>query len=383
MAKRRATTSPTRTSGTGASSTSPSPPTSGFVDGYTATQALLTEGATALDEPLPGGSPTPDATQSPTELPPSELTPLLTDFKALVGAALSSDATSISRWSASRAAFEVLAVDPFTSEIGRTTEVPSAVQIQAAAGSVWVSGGGGTEPCSVTRLDGATLEPQATVEVPCALFGPTLIARLDDAIWFIDQTTADPQGKGAHAAPDRSVHEPARRRGRVAVPERLPVLQRLGDLLLGRSDRAGTGCDRAGRHSRSWAPATLGEWVAMSYGPPPRTGPWPRLTPVRAPRRRGCPPSGRSSRPTPRRSTWSRRAAEALTRCGGYRSTAARPSRCFSGGNVTVGQTQRELGFFDDNPLLIGSGTIVKVWPVVENAENPQSALFTLAESLP
>lgn len=48
-----------------------------------------------------------------------------------------------------------------------------------------------------------------------------------------------------------------------------------------------------------------------------------------------------------------------------------------------MGQTQRDLGFFNNDPLLIGDGLIVKVWSVIENAENPQSALFIESGRLP
>ncbi len=72
-----------------------------------------------------------------------------------------------------------------------------------AAGSVWVGefsapATGGFQPCSVSRLDAATLAVQATIPTAChRVWGRTVLAAVGADVWFVDPTAADAAGAGA------------------------------------------------------------------------------------------------------------------------------------------------------------------------------------------
>jgi len=97
----------------------------------------------------------------------------------------------------------VIAIDPMTGQILRQVETTGAGEVVFAAGSVWVGefsapATGGFQPCSVSRLDPATLAVQATIPTAChRVWSRTNLAAIGDALWYVDPTAANASGPGA------------------------------------------------------------------------------------------------------------------------------------------------------------------------------------------
>ena len=90
-----------------------------------------------------------------------------------------------------------------TGRILRQVATTGAGEVAVAAGSVWVGefsapATGGFQPCSVSRLDPATLAVQGTIPTAChRVWGRTDLAAIGADVWFVDPTAADAAGAGA------------------------------------------------------------------------------------------------------------------------------------------------------------------------------------------
>ncbi len=89
----------------------------------------------------------------------------------------------------------VLAVDTATGDVTARLDTPWAGRVVATSDAVWVGDIEGLGICSVSRLDPQGLQVRFTVSVPCDSLGAAF-APLDDAIWFLDRTTADADAHG-------------------------------------------------------------------------------------------------------------------------------------------------------------------------------------------
>jgi hypothetical protein len=82
---------------------------------------------------------------------------------------------------------ELLTIDSSTGEIEARRAISGTGSVGLAAGSLWATSGS-FESCSIDRLNPSTLEPQATVSVPCSPFGALLLTT-EDAAWANDGTS--------------------------------------------------------------------------------------------------------------------------------------------------------------------------------------------------
>lgn len=176
-----------------------------YVTLYGVTQALQERGAVVLDEPLP------------TPPPPEGFPPGFSVIAEGVGELSMSQVARTAPWAAfgpddtlylsiGKAAPEtdtgvrwfILAIDPSAGAVARQAEGRDGGPIAFAAGSLWAGEfARGETGCAIARLDPVSLELQANVPTVCYRFG-SAFAALDDAIWFVDPTGADAQGRGAH-----------------------------------------------------------------------------------------------------------------------------------------------------------------------------------------
>ena len=132
--------------------------------------------------------------------PPVEVLPVI---HQLAGAALGPDGTLYLSVVMADRSGGVVAIDPLTGRILRQVATTGAGEVAFSAGSVWVGefsapATGGFQPCSVSRLDAATLAVQATIPTAChRVWGRTDLAAVGDDVWFVDPTAADATGAGA------------------------------------------------------------------------------------------------------------------------------------------------------------------------------------------
>jgi hypothetical protein len=168
----------------------------GYVGPYVATALVAQQGTVALDVSIPPTGSPPVA--EPAANPPVEVLPVI---HQLAGFALAPDGTLyVSAVMADRSG-RVLAIDPVTGAILRQVNTTGAGEVDFAAGSVWVGEFTGTTtgapPCSVSRLDPATLAVQATIPTAChRIWLRTDLAAVSDDVWYVDPTAADASGAG-------------------------------------------------------------------------------------------------------------------------------------------------------------------------------------------
>ena len=163
--------------------------------------------------------------------PPVEVLPVI---HQLAGAALGPDGTLYLSVVMADRSGRVLAIDPLTGRILHQVATTGAGEVAVSAGSVWVGefsapATGGFQPCSVSRLDPATLAVQATIPTAChRVWSRTDLAAVGDDVWFVDPTAADATGAGASlrridtatnavAGPRSRSHSPT---GRCGQPQR-------------------------------------------------------------------------------------------------------------------------------------------------------------------
>ena len=172
----------------------------GFADLYVLTQTFQQQGVAGLGSTAPPASaePAAPATPSPTlgALPPAGIAELIPLVDSVSGAALSPDGTLYLSIVLPDNHYAVVAADAQHGQVRMQVDASSAGGVAFASGSAWV---GETTPggvCSIVRRDAASLAVQASIPVPCTLNQPVFKA-LGQAIWFIDQTAVDTDGKGA------------------------------------------------------------------------------------------------------------------------------------------------------------------------------------------
>jgi hypothetical protein len=160
----------------------------GYLRPYAAIEHVAEQGTVAQDVPVAGAN------------PPVEVLPVI---HQLAGSALASDGTLYLSVVMADRSGRVIAIDPISGQILREVNSTGAGEVAFAAGSVWVGefsapATGGFQPCSVTRLDPATLAVQATIPTAChRVWSRTNLAAVGEDVWFVDATAADASGAGA------------------------------------------------------------------------------------------------------------------------------------------------------------------------------------------
>jgi hypothetical protein len=167
----------------------------GYVGPYITIEQLAQVGTAALDVPI-----TPTASPQPSVSAASPPVEVISAFHRLAGSALAPDGTLYVSVVLVDGTGSVLAIDPLTGRILRQVMATGAGEVAVAAGSVWVgefTGTAGTAPCSVSRLDLATLAVQATIPTAChRVWLRTNFAAVGKDLWFVDPSGADASGTG-------------------------------------------------------------------------------------------------------------------------------------------------------------------------------------------
>ena len=160
----------------------------GYVRSYAAVEQMRVHGAATVNVPVAVAN------------PPVEVLPVV---HQLTGSAVGPDGTLYLSVVMADRSGRVLAIDPMNGQVLRQVDTTGAGEVAVAAGAVWVGefsapATGGFQPCSVTRLDPATLTVQATVASAChPVWGRTNLAAVGNDVWYVDATAADATGAGA------------------------------------------------------------------------------------------------------------------------------------------------------------------------------------------
>lgn len=329
---------------------------------YDLTDAVVVEGATALD--APHASP-PPADGSALGTPPIRR---VATAAALRGQALAPDGTLYISVAHEDDRYEVQAIDPATGEVIRQVDADGGGRVAVAAGSVWVGEYTGITSCSITRLDPASLAVQATIETVCASLGTDFAARGDE-IWWSDTTGIDADGNGAHLRRiDPATNETTT--DAVELPFAFGFLQATPDAIFYSDNVKGTFRLSAGStefeplgvFAGLWFPAGEGIWI--------QEGTTVRFVTGADGPERSLPIDGTlvaadstavySERfePDGRRLLWR------------YGVDGGSPVQVATGGTVGSGIEQRQLGYFDNDPFLVtpGGEGAAKLWLVFGDA---------------
>ncbi|HEX7590885.1 MAG TPA: hypothetical protein VF375_02965 [Candidatus Limnocylindrales bacterium] len=242
----------------------------GFADGYVAEQPLFDIGMATPSE-LPTSSSS--VTASPGTVTGAIA---LTQAAQVGGAVVGPDGKLYFSIALAGGKASLLEVDPATGTIIHQVDIPKTTRIHVAAGSVWAPGlivDSRANNCSVTRFDAQTLVQQATVPIPCAAFGPTIVSD-GQAIWYEDTSKFDSDtGNGAQLVRI----DPATNKPGTSVP--LPYINGLwldsqGALFVWDPNKGtyglttgGTAMDSYGKTAQVFAAGT-GFWVQSANSQP-------------------------------------------------------------------------------------------------------------------
>lgn len=168
----------------------------GFADLYAAAESFITGGAA-------GGLDTNDSNPTATAPAPTGSTldgptaPLLAEVKGIRGAALADDGTLYMSVELPDDKFQLIAIDAATSTILERVDTDGGGPVALASGSVWVGTSNYAGQCAVVKFQPDTLDTEGKLDAPCWLTG-LQIAPLDGAVWFLDPTGVDGDGKNTH-----------------------------------------------------------------------------------------------------------------------------------------------------------------------------------------
>jgi hypothetical protein len=164
-----------------------------YVDFYKTVQQFLIGGPTALDGG-PTNSPEPTAT-STTALPAGFFN-VEPNASVLRSAAIGPDGNIYLSVQKADQAYELLEVDPASGSILKSVPTNGGLEVAVAGGSIWLGSNGPTDgTCAIVRFEPGTLVEQAKLPVGC-LIAPRITAT-NDAVWWVDISTADANGHGA------------------------------------------------------------------------------------------------------------------------------------------------------------------------------------------
>lgn len=185
-----------------------------YAEFYKLVLEFLANGPTALEQTGPAVTPGPQAT--PTSTLPGGFFEIV-DAAIVNGASVDADGTVFVSVTNADQTYALVALDPASGEVRRSTTMSGGGRVLLLDGSVWAaqSDPTGFGQCSVLRLDPTTLEESATIPVVCDIFGVSVVA-VQNGLWWLDRSTSDIDGKRAllrHVDPatnqvDRSVELP-------------------------------------------------------------------------------------------------------------------------------------------------------------------------------
>ena len=338
---------------------------------YGVTDTFVQSGTAALDQAPPG---------PPSSPPPAGFFNIAPSLAGVRGAALGPTGTLYVSLDLGSSRFEVLAVDPATGRVLAHVDAQGGGLVRVAAGSVWVGEFAASPDCSITRLDAGTLAVQATIPTPCDITGTNFIG-FDDAIWFLDRTPADTGAAGLVRRLDPTTNQPDAGialpflNGFLGASSSAIFYGQLGDGYF-RLRTGETAFQRIGPATGIYIgilPVGDGIWAqgdqsAVSFfssaGSPDRTVPIDG-TMVGADAQAVYVDS---SDP-----------ADGTATLWRYPADGSNPAQI--GRATTIGD--QAVGYFDNDPLLVGREAIVKVWVVTPASGSGQGELIEQRVPLP
>jgi len=267
---------------------------------------------------------------------------------------------------------ELVSVDTATGAPGPSLHVTGAGTLFLLDGSLWAAEDDvtGYGKCMLERLDPLTLVSQAKIPIGCDIAGVSAVG-VPDGVWWVDRSTADANGKGGmlrHVDPatnqvDRSVE----------LPFLNGYLSSAGGTVfygdLGSTNRY----YRLDAGATAFAPIAVPQRV-YSVRPGPQ-GLWIQsgdngiqpgadlLTGSTASDQRIVFESG-SLVAADETAVYVDKIVGAGTTLWRYPLDGSAPSQLLAGTTLTTANGDRGLGYFDNDPLVIANGRLVKLWLV-------------------
>jgi hypothetical protein len=182
---------------------------------YALLQQFLADGPAVLGGPVIEVTAPPPATPS-SALPPG-FVQLTTDVSLIKGATIGPDGMLYASILKPDDSTALVSVNTTSGSPGPSVDTTGSGSLFLLDGSLWLAQDDptGFDKCSLVRFDPATLAVQATIAVGCD-FGGVQAVSVADGVWWLDRSTADGDGHGAmirHIDPatntvDRSVEVP-------------------------------------------------------------------------------------------------------------------------------------------------------------------------------
>ncbi len=175
-----------------------------FADLYLRTVEFEQQGPEAIGAP-PSQPPLPP----PDDLPQG-FDVVTSGIERVIDTQLASDGRLYATVARADGGFAALAIDTDSGALLAERDLELIGQVETTSDSVWVGAykENGFE-CIIVRLELGTLAEQATIDVPCDIFGAQFAA-LGDSVWFLDRTTADADARGGNLRRiDPATNQPA------------------------------------------------------------------------------------------------------------------------------------------------------------------------------
>jgi hypothetical protein len=361
---------------------------------YAQFYALLTQflanGPTVL-----GAGPILEVTVPPPPTPSSNLpagfVQVASDVSLIKGATIGSDGMLYASILKPDDSTQLVSVDTTNGTPGPTISTTGSGGLFLLDGSLWLAEDDptGNNKCSLERLDPATLAQQATIPVGCGLTG-VQAAPVADGVWWLDGSTADGDGHGGmirHIDPATNTVDRS-----VVVPFVSGFLGSSPTTVIYGSSDEGSGWFRLLQGATSFTSMTLpgqtfglyAQGEGVWFQPVQNLGPQPEAdfyTSGSAPDK-SIPIDGTlvgandqaiyvdSPNSNP----------DSLMR---YPFDGSATTAALTGATLTTSNGDHDLGYFDNDPLIIANGKVAKLWLVNDWPIDGSTSVIAQAASTP
>ena len=360
-----------------------------YADFYAQVQQFLANGPTTLDGPVIEVTPPPPPTPS-TELP-AGFVQVATDASLIKGATIGPDGMLYASVLKQDFTAQLASVDTTTGTAGPTVTTTGSGGVFLHDGSLWLSEDDptGSNHCFLEQFDPHMLTSQARISVGCDISGVQAVP-VADGVWWLDRSTSDADGHGAmirHIDPATNTVDRS-----VGLPFVNGYLASSSSTVIFGDPGQGNGWYRLLPGATSFVALPVPD---QSFGLHPQgEGVW--LQPAQ---RLGATSEAEyfTSSATPDRVisidgilTGADDLAVYVDPPSGdpdqlirYPTDGSSPSAVLTGATLTTANGDHDLGYFDNDPLVIANQMVAKLWLVQDWPAEGTTAVIAQAASTP
>ena len=357
---------------------------------YALLAQFLANGPAAL-----GAGPIVEVTVPPPPTPstnlPAGFVQVAADVTTIKGATIGSDGVLYASIQKPDDSTAVVSVNTTSGAPGATVATTGSGGLFLLDGSLWLAEDDptGADKCALERLDPTTLAEQATMPVTCDVAG-VQAQPVADGVWWLDRSTADGDGHGGmiwHIDPatntvDRSVELPFVNGFLGSSPT---------TVIFGSSDE-GSGWYRLLQGATAFTPMTIpgptfglyaqgeGVWFQSVQGVQPE--PQADFYTSSATPDKSIPIDGILTG-ADELAIYADSSSSDPDQLVRYAIDGTAPSPILSGATLTTANGDHDLGYFDNDPLVIANQMVAKLWLVQDWPAEGTTSVITQAASTP